>query len=84
MAMIEVPENLIPLLGPEMKMDVHWVDMRLRDGRVLRNLVVRGGRYFTGHANDPTAEGSLDFTSEDVVALRPHAVLWGRWRSASS
>lgn len=82
--MIAVPKSLVPLLGPEMKMDVHWVDVRLRDGRVLTNLVIRGGSYFTGHADDPNGEGPLDFTSEDVVALRPHAVIWGRWRSASS
>jgi hypothetical protein len=81
MARIAVPTRLLDLLGPEMKMDVRWVDVKLRDGRVLRNLVVRGRGYFTGRESDPNGEGPLDFTTDDVVAIRPHALIWGRWRS---
>ena len=84
-AKIQVPKQLIEHLGPEPKMDVCWVDVKLRDGRILRNLVVRGRGYITGRAGDPAGEGPLDFESEDVLALRPHSVLFGRrWRYAKS
>lgn len=45
MAKIEIPAALRAKLGPEMKMDVHWADVKLHDGRVIKNLVVRGGLH---------------------------------------
>ena len=64
-----------------MKMDVHWVDVKLRDGQVLRNLVVRGGRFITGRDSDPEGEGPLDFSVEDIDDIRRHALLpfWPFW-----
>lgn len=75
MARIEIPQALKSSLGPEMKMDVHWVDVTLRDGRKLKNLVVRGGAFITGRGSDTGGEGALDFISDDIVRLRRHSRL---------
>ncbi|MBS0215470.1 MAG: hypothetical protein JSR50_06895 [Proteobacteria bacterium] len=72
MARIEIPENFIAVLGPEMSMDVHWIDVKLKDGRDFKNLVVRGGRYITGKSNDPEGIGNLNFTSSDIQTIRRH------------
>ena len=74
MAKIEIPETLRKNLGPEMKMDAHWVDIKLQDGQVLKNLVVRGGRYITGHDADPNGEGSLAFSTADIMKIRRHSI----------
>ena len=58
-----------------MKMDVHWVDVKLRDGRVIKKLVVRGGRYITGRAEDLNGEGDVPFSSDDITKVRRHTVL---------
>lgn len=62
-----------------MKMDVHWVDVKLADGTTLMNLVVRGGCTITGRATDQNGEGPLPFVSADIVAIRRHALLGGLW-----
>jgi hypothetical protein len=78
--MIEIPEKLRPKLGPEMKMDVHWVDVRLKSGEILRELVVRGGRYITGRADDPNGEGPLQFSGADIQDIRRHSTrFWPFW-----
>lgn len=59
MSNIPLPTHLRAKLGPEMKMDVHWVDMQLADGTKFMNLVVRGGTAITGRATDPNGEGPL-------------------------
>jgi hypothetical protein len=83
MAALKLPPTLIQRLGPEMKMDTHWVDVKLRDGRTFMNLVVRGGAYLTGRHSDPNGEDELPFRVEDVASLRRHAFLgnlWPFWR----
>ena len=88
MSRIPIPEHLRSHLGPEMQMDVHWVDVRLRDGRCLSNLVVRGGCYITGRSDDPNGEGELPFTAADIWNVRRHTFLFGRfwplWPQSSS
>ena len=80
MSKIEIPEQLRFKLGPEMKMDVHWVDVKLVSGKVFRHLVVRGGRYITGRANDENGEGSLPFVSADIANVRRESIrLWPFW-----
>jgi hypothetical protein len=73
MAKIVIPEPLRYKLGSEMKMDIHWIDVKLSNGRTLKNLVVRSGTYITGHANDPNGEGALPFSSADIKAIRRHS-----------
>jgi len=78
--MIPIPENLLDDLGPEMKMDVHWVDVKLSSGARFNNLVVRGGRYLTGRAEDPNGVGDLPFSSQDIVAVRRRGAFpWPAW-----
>lgn len=79
MTSLLLPTHLRAKLGPEMKMDVHWVDVKLADGTKFMNLVVRGGSTLTGRATDPNGEGPLPFKSEDIVALRRHALLGAFW-----
>jgi len=79
MTSLRLPPHLLAKLGPEMKMDVHWVDVKLADGSKFMNLVVRGGSTITGRATDPNGEGALPFVSEDIVALRRHALLGALW-----
>lgn len=74
MAKIEIPTTLRGKLGPEMKMDVHWVDVKLQDGQVLKNLIVRGGRYITAHDSDSNEDGSLPFTTADIKKIRRHSI----------
>lgn len=76
MARIEIPKELLPKLGPEMKMDHHWVDVKLRNGKVFRKLVVRGGRFITGRNNDLGGEGFLPFESSDIAKVRRESI-WG-------
>jgi len=63
---IEIPQHLIEKIGPEKKMDVHWVDVKLSDGTTVENLVVRGGQFITGKATDPNGEGKLMFSAADI------------------
>ncbi len=79
MSRIPIPEHLLCRLGPEMKMDVHWVDVKLKDNRCFHNLAVRGGRYLTGRAQDQNGEGELPFQQSDIANVRRHAFLGSLW-----
>ena len=81
MAHIELPSICRSKLGSEMKMDVHWIDVQLKDRRVFRNLVVRGGAFITGRASDTNGDGDLGFTSSDILRIRRHSPLslWPFW-----
>jgi hypothetical protein len=80
MSKIEIPEQLRSKLGPDMKMDVHWIDVKLRNGEIFRRLVVRGSRYITGRANDENGEGPLPFNSGDIAKIRRESIwLWPFW-----
>lgn len=79
MSRIAIPEELIGALGPEMKMDVHWIDVRLSDGRQFNGLVVQGGRYITGRESDANGEGVLPFESEHIARIRRRSLLGSLW-----
>lgn len=79
MAFIELPPWHKEKLGPEMAPDVHWVDVKLRSGRIVRNLVVRSGNVITGRADDENGEGALDFSAIDIVAIKRHRAWWPWW-----
>ena len=51
MSKIEITEQFLSKLWAEMKMDVHWIDVKLNDSSVYSKMVVRGGRYITGKFN---------------------------------
>jgi hypothetical protein len=82
MARIEIPAQLLSAIGPEMKMDVHWVDVRLANGRKIHNLVVRGGRYITGRETDINGEGIYHLAPmrfEPSVGINHHGGRFGKF-----
>jgi hypothetical protein len=83
LARIELPPGLVENIGPEMKMDCHWIDVRLMSGMAITNLVVRGGRYITGYAEASNGESELTFTTDEIRNVRRHvplfATLWPFW-----
>ncbi len=70
MAHIEIPNHLLGTFGHPISMDLHVVNVKLRDGRRFRNLAVRDGRFITGRADTPNGESELDFSGEDIVRIR--------------
>ncbi len=70
MSKIEIPKHLLSHLGKEMKMDIHFVDVKLKDGTKLTGLVVRGRKFITGQKTDPDGIGQLDFEMEDILNIR--------------
>jgi len=75
MAKILVPEQFRQKLGPSMHWDVHWVDVKLTNGQILKNLVVRESTYITGFERDPNGESDLPFVAEDITDLRRTSIL---------
>lgn len=80
MADIILPEPLRASLGPEMGMDYHCIDVRLVDGRIFRQLMVRGGRAITGRLRDSFNDGPLPFEASNIAEIRRWSlVLPARW-----
>ncbi len=81
MSKVQIPEKLLFKLGSEMKMDAHWIDVKLQSGAVFPKMVVRGGRYITGQANDANGIGEVSFTTEQIVNIRRQAFFswWPFW-----
>lgn len=75
MAKIAIPESMRRQVEPQMKMDVHWIDVKLDNGSSVKNLVVRGGAYITGQAEDWNGEGALSFSSFDIKTIRRNSYL---------
>jgi hypothetical protein len=76
---IEILSELLAKIGPEMKMDCHWIDVRLKNGKVFTNLVVRGGRFITGQASAIDGESELAFSSTDIRNVRRRALMGALW-----
>jgi len=80
MANIILPEALRAFLGPEMRRDTHWIDVRLADGRVFRRIVVEGGCVITGQGFYPIDDGPLPFEGSDIAEIyRSSLFLSVRW-----
>ncbi|KAB0292093.1 hypothetical protein F2P58_02875 [Vibrio fortis] len=81
MSKVEIPKLLLPNIGAEMKMDVHWVDVKLDTGVVHHKMVVRGGCYLAGYSSDKNGEGAVPFKSTQIVAIRRHKLVkwWPFW-----
>ena len=81
MTQIELPQHLRSKLGPEMKMDIHWVDVKTSAGEIYRGVVVRGGRYITGFKSHPNGEGDVPFDAGEIVKIRRQALMpwWPFW-----
>ena len=61
MARIRVPDQFRDCLVISVAADLHVVDVKLSDGRIVRKLAVRGGAFITGFHKDPAGESALDF-----------------------
>ena len=57
-------------LGSETAKDLHIVNVKLKNGLVLKNLAVRECAYITGRADDPNGVSDLDFDCDDIVDIR--------------
>lgn len=78
MAFIELPPWHQKRIG-NAAYDTNWIDVKLKDGRIYRNLVLREGRVITGQASDPDGEGDLDFTAIEIKAVKRHGAIWPWW-----
>ncbi len=64
-----------------MKMDVHWVDIKVTNGIVYPKMVVRGGRFITGFTTDVNEESNIPFNSRDISNIRRQSLFywWPFW-----
>ena len=76
MARVSIPTHLRNNQGKLIHGDLHWVDVKLCNGRVMRGLASQG-EFLTGvmTAADGARECELPFTSSDIKKLRPHSIL---------
>ncbi|WP_432453755.1 hypothetical protein ACRRS0_22525 [Agarivorans sp. QJM3NY_29] len=81
MSKIEIPQHLLSKLGAEMKMDCHWIDVKLNDGSVYPKMVVRGGRYITGSLASQNGVSDVPFTTADIKNVRRQTFFswWPFW-----
>jgi len=70
LARIEIPERFRDRLGMPYY-EKRWVDVKLKDGRWLKNLVAREF-FVTGRESDPDCVGPLDFDEADIADVRRH------------
>jgi hypothetical protein len=80
--MIELPERFRKKLGSDTAKDMHVVNVKLKNGLVLKNLAVRERAYITGRADDLNGVSDLDFDCDDIVDIR--RTFWPRiWRKGA-
>jgi len=81
MSKIKIPDHLLPKLGADMKMDCHWIDVKLVNGKVHNKIVVRGGRYITGYFDSPDGVCDVNFKSKDIKDIRRQTFFtwWPFW-----
>jgi len=72
---IELPNSLIEHLGAPMAMDVHWVDLKLKSGKVIKKVVIRDGRFISGQDNDRGREEPFDLEKNEILGLRRFGLL---------
>jgi hypothetical protein len=69
---LKLPNEFRASLGAEMKMDTHWIDVRLRSGRRVKNVVVRGGSVLTGVETPAGSLTPLDFSPDEIMSVARH------------
>jgi hypothetical protein len=81
MSKVEIPFELRSKLGAEMKMDIHWVRVKLRNGTVHANMIVRGARYITGTSKDRDGVGTVPFVGSEILDIRREGLFawWPFW-----
>lgn len=71
MKTVEIPKALWGDVGSRNYHDAYFIDVKLRDGRVRRALATIEGKAITGTFADPSDISKIDFTPEDIAAVRP-------------
>ncbi len=81
MSKIKIPDHLLSKLGAEMKMDCHWIDVKLANGKVHNKMEVRGSRYITGYFYSSGGNCEINFKSEDIKDIRRQTFFtwWPFW-----
>jgi len=79
MSEIWIPESLRGDVGRANHWDAYHIDLKLKDGRVFKNLVAREGVCITGRGGDADATGDLPFESDDIAVVRGHLPLIPFW-----
>jgi hypothetical protein len=72
---ILIPQHLQADVGQYAHWDAYFVDLKLKDGRVKRRIVAREGVAILSSAvHGPNDPSNLDFSSEDILAVRPSSM----------
>jgi hypothetical protein len=71
MTKIFIPEQFRKDVGGKCHWDSFYVDIRLKDGRVKRGVNAQEGICITESLDRANSRENLDFTSADIVAVRP-------------
>jgi hypothetical protein len=73
MAEILIPENFREhARAAPNHWDVHFVSVRLKDGRIFRKLAAREGVCITGRVSSSGVVNPLPFKAEDIADLEAH------------
>ena len=54
--------------------DSRHVNVKLTDGRIFKNLIIREDWFITGRVIDLNGEGELGFTAADIKKIRKHSI----------
>ncbi len=76
MTSIILPTHLRAKLGPEMKMDVRWVDVKLTDGTKFLNLVCSRGNCDHGKSRRSERRGNISICIGKHRCLAPGRRAW--------
>jgi hypothetical protein len=70
------PELRRDIDGAPQHWDAHFIDVKLRDGRVKRGVSAREGiAICESGVHRPNYPENLDFTSDEISAVRPASLL---------
>lgn len=67
---IQIPDHLLEKVGKNIGPDFTKVDIKLKNGKMIKNLIVREKKYIVG-INYNYNENVLNFSMQDIKDLRP-------------
>lgn len=70
---IEIPVELRSKLGPDKGDGIHWIDVKLYDGRTLKHRMVLDGKHIVFSQFESGSDRGPLFSSRDIVHLRRHS-----------
>ena len=78
----KIPDKLLEKVPPEVKMDVTYIDVKLKNDKIVKNITVRGGSYITSKKYDFDEKEPLGFSVDDIADIRESSIfnrLFNRW-----